>query len=94
MRIPTKKQIKAEAVKLSKLKPDVRSVSGFGNNNHAAIDAQIRVLKENMGEDEIYDVWGGEVNSVRNNALEARFWMDGESEDGSPSYGWKAIARK
>ena len=94
MKVPTAKQIKKEADKLAKMKPQVRRTTAFGDDNHEAIDAQIRVLDEDMNEDEIYGEWEGDENRLRDNALEARRWMDGESEDGTPSYGWKDLVTK
>ena len=40
-----KKQIDKEIAALKKMKPNVRRSSAFGDNHHAAIDAQIDVLE-------------------------------------------------
>ena len=100
MKKPTAKKIAAEAEKLKAMKPNVRRNSSFGDDHHAAIDAQIRVLTEDMSEHDIYDMepnneeeeeyddlWKeNEVSS----ALEARRWMDGE-EKNPPSKDWEGL---
>lgn len=101
----TEKQIKKEAEALVKLKPQVPMYTAFGDNNHAKIEAEIRVLSDNMSEDDIYDTWpvdgkddeeslefereNGHENSA---ALYVRQWMDGEEEDG-PAKGWAELAK-
>lgn len=53
--IPTKEQIEEEIKKLTKMKPNVKRTSIFGDNHHDAIDAQIDVLKNRWTEDNVYD---------------------------------------
>lgn len=94
-KLPTPAQITKEIAKLEKMKPTVRSHSGFGDDHHAAIDAQIEVLREALDEDEIYVRWQGEENHARNNALLAMGWRDGDYGDGeAPSEGWKQLVRR
>lgn len=95
--IPTDKEIKKEIAQLKELKPDVRRFNVFNDDNHAKIDAQIRVLEEDLSEDDIYDEWpaeDGQDEVLRNSSLDARKWLDGESEDGAPSEGWAILAKK
>ena len=54
MKAPTKKQVAAEIATLEKLKPRVRPSSMFGDDHHAAIDAQLVVLRERLDSDEIH----------------------------------------
>jgi hypothetical protein len=88
---------------LAKMKPKVLRRSSFGDDHHAAIDAQIEVIKEMHDEDRIFSMF--DPNSVGNGeseiaaenilsaARDARNWMDGESEDGPPSKSWKELLR-
>jgi len=90
MKTPT--QIKQEADALEKMKPDVRSTSAFGDDHHAAIDAQIEVLRNNMSEDEIYDAFGDEdadnfAQNVLDEAVHAREWIFGDRQK-APSEEW------
>jgi hypothetical protein len=111
MNKPTDKQIEAEIKKLTEMKPNVLRKSMFGDDHHAAIDAQIDVLRSHMTEDEVYDNYpsvdevdeaeerGEELydsypDNVRDGALDAARWLAGESEDGTPSSGWKELVRK
>ena len=80
----TQEQIKKEIEALKTIKPNVRSLSFFGDDNLAALDAQIQVLEEYMDEDEIWDEWPEEESElhVRNSALEAWNWVcDNEDPD-------------
>lgn len=102
----TEKQIKKEAEALVKLKPKVPMYTAFGDNNHAKMEAEIRVLSDNMSEDEIYGEWPmdgkddeesaefARENGAQNSAaLYTRRWMDGEEEE-SPSQGWAPLAKR
>lgn len=93
--VPDKKAMDAEVALLKKMKPDVRHYTGFGDDNHAAIEAQILVIERGMDNDEIYDRWPDERDeSERSCALEAREWLDGNATDGPPSEEWKPLWNK
>jgi len=96
MKKPSAKQIKAEIETLKTMKPTVLMESRFGDNHHDAIDAQIDVLMNGMTEDIVYDACenDGLKDNVRDAMLEAAQWVNGESEDGAPSKGWKELVRK
>jgi hypothetical protein len=89
------KEIELEITTLKEMKPKVRRSSAFGDDHHAAIDAQIDVLQNNHSEDWI---WGqadepadsGYVDNVRDSALDAARWRSGD-EDTKPSEGWKEL---
>lgn len=88
-------EIDTEAKKLEEMKPTVRRCSSFGDNHHDAIDAQVRVLRERMSEDDIYSEFGDEgmddfAQNVLDEALEARWWMCGDN-DTAPSEAWKDL---
>lgn len=95
MKPPTQKQITAEIAKLTKMKPKVRRRSGFGDDHHAAIDAQIYVLTERSDLDDIYDAWAEEdhASNVQEAAVEACHWMTGENAQQAPSKGWAELVR-
>ena len=83
---PAQEEIDIEIEKLEELLPDVRQYSIFGDNHHAAVEAQIKVLSEDMTEGEIYDEWedpdNPDVNrNTLDSALQARRWLDGEAEE-------------
>lgn len=90
MRTPEEVQI--EVGKLTEMKPKIRHFSFFGDNNHNAVQAQIDVLKDDMDEDEIYDMEGDWTQHEIDNALEARRWLDEESEE-APSSGWESLVQ-
>lgn len=98
-KVPKPEEIIAEIAMLRKLKPSVRQRSMFGEDNHAAIEAQIYVLENNSDDDDIYnryqptDEETGEADESGNNrheldcALEVRRWMDGHEKE-PPSMDW------
>ncbi len=79
---PTREQVQEEIKKLQEMKPKVQRTTLFGDNNHAAIDADIDVLKHDLSTDDIYDAY--EDMHVADSALYARAWLDGD-EDEPPS---------
>lgn len=87
--IPTAKQIQAEIEALTEIKPKVRRLTFFGDDNHKAIDAQIKVLEKDLDEDAIYDRW--DDGRLLDYAQSARAWLDGESEEDSLVEGWKSL---
>lgn len=92
MKKPTREEALAEADKLEAMIPNMRKYSGFGNNNHENARAEIRVLREDISEDKIYDIFNEETESGDNpeqqSALDARRWLDGETNT-SPSEDFK-----
>lgn len=102
----TPKQIKKELDALSKMKTLIPQYTAFGDNNREKIEAEIRVLADDMSEDEIYGEWPvdgkddeesnellREYGAQNSAALYARRWMDGEEEE-SMSQGWAPLAKK
>ena len=84
---PTDEKIAAEIRKLREMKPRVRKYSVFGDNHHAAIDAQIDVLENRTTCDEIWDDCGDAAENVRDSMIEAANWLEDDSEL-LPSAGW------
>lgn len=100
---PTAAQIAAEVATLKKMKPTVLKYSGFGENHHNAIDAQVDVLELGLDDSDIYDRFDsvadgdldadeGRDENVVSAALDARNWADGETQD-KPSDSWKELVR-
>jgi hypothetical protein len=92
----TQAEILAEADTLETMKPTVRSSSAFGDDHHAAIDAQVQVLRDRMTQDDIYDTWGDEdaddfAQNVLDEALATHEWMHGHGP--APHEGWADLVR-
>lgn len=92
----TREEVEAEIAKLRGMKERVRRFSAFGDDNWAAIDAQVAVLDRNMNEANIYAKWSGDddeddgSNPIIDSALDARAWRDGEYEEPCSS-GWEPL---
>lgn len=87
---PTDQEIQDEITALQTMKPKVRKISGFGDNHHDAIDAQVRVLKERMRESRVWDVYGDRIDNVLDSAKEAQEWLE-DADNAKPSDGWKEL---
>lgn len=88
-----KKEIEAEVKKLEEMKPRVPPRTFFHDDNHAAIDAQIEVLKGEVDVDEIENMAesGEWTDHERSNAMQALDWMEENNDDPSPSEGWSEL---
>jgi hypothetical protein len=91
MNLPTKTEIAAELLKLKEQRNTVRKFSAFGDNNQAKIDAQINVIENGWDEDDIDQMISNEAHE---DAMEARYWLDGQSLDGKPSESWESLCTK
>ena len=72
---PTPEEVQAEIKKLKEMKPKVRHHTGFGDDNWAAIEVQIRVLEQLLDADDIYDRWDMDDHLLES-AMYARDWLD------------------
>lgn len=97
---PTGAEIEAEIKLLKELRPKVNQFNGFEDDNHAAIDAQIKVLEERMDEDDAEEEYGdgNAADNVRSAAMDACMWMigeyEGDEEEGpNPSDAWKPLSK-
>lgn len=86
----TKEQIEQEVKKLEEIKPKVRQFSVFGDDNHAAIEVQIAVLKGELNENGIFNKYE-DNDHLRDNGLEALAWMQEESEVESLAEEWATL---
>jgi hypothetical protein len=87
---PTVKAIKDEIAWLKENKLNVRHYTYFGDNNHAAIDAQIRVLSGEVDEDDFDETFEGDPDYTRDSAQQALDWILGDLGE-SPSDNWKEL---
>jgi len=92
---PTANQISSEMKALREMKPRVRKETAFGEDNHAAIEAQIQVLGgaldlDDMDEKLDDDEW---TQYAFDSAREALEWMEGDEEI-SPSENWAPLAKE
>lgn len=95
-------EIQSEISQLRAVKPMVPKMTFFNENNHAAIEAAIETLEENLFSSQIHerfeptgdDIIDSEENRqdhVLENALNAKSWAEGHEED-PPSKDWKEVA--
>lgn len=102
MRTPqTQKAIAKEIAKLEHQRPFIRP-SAFGEDNQAALDAQIRTLRAPFDETEVYEKFDrpaegdeltGSEQNILDSALEALWWRLGH-EPTSPSQSWEPLVKR
>lgn len=88
-------QIKAEIARLKEIQPRVRRFSNFGDDHHAAIDAQLRALEEGWDENDCWDAWPEEEfqeSNERTAAMDAVWWMREQNNAEAPSKSWRELA--
>lgn len=86
----TAKEIKTQIAALKKVRPKVRPHSIFGTDNLAQLDAQVYVLENLSDNNDIYDEYdhSGIDEEILSAALEARQWLNGESESDDLATGY------
>jgi hypothetical protein len=92
MTAPTYEEIQEEIKRLKTMKPNVLSMSVFGDDHHAAINAQIQVLEDGLDEDAAYEENMDNEDNIREAAEAAARWSEGD-EDNAPSEDWKSLVR-
>lgn len=92
MKAPTYEEIQEEIKRLKTMKPTVLHASAFGDDHHRAIDAQIRVLEDDLDEDAVFDEFMDSADNIQSSASEAAQWAAGELEN-PPSEDWKSLVR-
>ena len=75
--------------RLKAVKKRLGRYSGFGDDNHAAIDAQVEFFEKNLDRDAVYDQ--GWSQHQESSVQDACNWVEGE-EEVSPAEGWEEIA--
>lgn len=99
----TKEQIDAEIVALKELRDKIPKTSFFGDDNVAAIDAQIKVLERKMTDNEVYKEFGDDgfdddhsddfSQHALDAALTAADWLVGEEDIGSLAEDWASLVK-
>lgn len=88
---PTQEQLAAEIVELEQIRDKglVSEFSLFGDDNYAAIDAQIMVLRDghDAAKAASFCVSSG-LEYVQGCAQDAQDWRDGVTDEEPPSAGW------
>ncbi len=88
----SKEEIQKEIETLREMKPKVRQFSAFSDDHHAAIDAQIEVLEEDLDDDDVYERFEEDAQNILDEAIHALEWMNGENDE-APSVGWADLAK-
>jgi hypothetical protein len=89
---PTDEQINAEIAALSDLQGRVRRYTAFGDDNRAAIIAQIGVLRNRRTVDDVYrDFHLSDYE--QSSALSAADWLSGDlaADELSPADSWRGL---
>ena len=95
----TQEEIDQQIKSLEELKSKVVPRTAFGDDNVAAVEAQIKALREDFDEDDCYEEWPDveddedgsltEVNRrLRDQAREAVAWRNGESDQADLCDDW------
>lgn len=76
----TQKEIKKEVEALKAIRPKVKPYSMFGDDNLAALDAQVDVLENDLDNADIYERYDycNSSEHVLEAALDARNWVNNE----------------
>lgn len=94
---PTPEQVAAEIEQLKALLPRVRPTSMFGDDNSAAIRAQIDVLAAAMSLHGVTSRFGGDDDDQYQlcSALSAHDWLHGilAADELSPAKSWEGLVQ-
>ena len=83
----SKQEITDEVRKLQGLRSRVPQHGMLGNDNREAIDAQLRVLKENLSKEQVIEEFEGPDDYILSNALDAAEFLEGDGA--ACSEGWE-----
>lgn len=86
---PDQEAVNNEIEKLREQVKTVRKTSAFGDDNRAAIHAQIRALENGFDEEDIENFID---EAQRPDARDAYYWVIGD-EDMSPSASWAPLCK-
>lgn len=89
----SQKEIDAQIKSLKAVRPKVRPVSGFGDDNLAKLDAQVKVLEDDLDSDDVWDEWPEDEGDmeIRMSADDAIAWREGDGESDDLSKDWPLI---
>lgn len=93
MESKTQKEVDEQVKRLQAIRPKIKPYSYFGDSNLDKLDAQIKVLEEDMNSDKVWDEWPREEADmeIRMSADEAVNWRDGVSEEDDLAKDWPLI---
>ena len=93
MKSKTQKEVDMQVAALKAIRPKVKPYSHFGDSNLDKLDAQVKVLEEDMNSDEVWDEWPRDEADmeIRMSADDAVSWRDGESEEDDLAKDWPLI---
>jgi len=81
VKIKTQKEINTQIAALKEVRPKIKPYSFFGDDNLAKLDAQVRVLEEDLDEDDIWEEWPeDEEFDIRTAADNTVAWRNGDSD--------------
>jgi hypothetical protein len=90
----TKQQIEEEVERLKSMKTRVIHYTITGEDNHAAMEAQIEVLQKRMTQEDVDlafgDPFDDEESNIYANAQQAYNWMV-EDDESLPSFKWAEL---
>jgi hypothetical protein len=93
---PTDEKIDSEITKLKDLATKVVAVGLFGNNNRAAIEAQVHILEKRLSHSKMWDFYGEDSpdysETVFEAAMDAISFLRGEFSEETLSEGWEPLA--
>lgn len=89
----TDTEVLAEIEKLQRIKPHIRQYSFFGDDNKAAIQAEIDVLTERMNLEDVHHRFDPCDQYVLESAMSAHDWMTGQLDPDllDPSDNWTSL---
>lgn len=86
----SKQEIAEELRILRVLINRVPRTTAFGDDNQAAIRAQIQLIEHRMDFDAVNDAFDDEPDYTLSNAYDALQWLEGDDDD-PPSEAWKKL---
>lgn len=89
----TQAEIDEQVKRLKEIRPNVRPTSAFGDSNLDKLDAQVKVLEEDMDSDDVWNEWPEDEGDmeIRMSADEAINWRDGKGELEDLTEDWPMI---
>lgn len=89
----TQVEIDVQIEALKAIRPKVKPYSYFGDDNLAKLDAQVKILEEDLDSDDVWDEWPDEEGDIeiRMSADGAISWRDGESDIEDLATDWPLI---
>jgi hypothetical protein len=87
----TERRVRQEIKELTRLRALIPLVTLFGDDNVAAIDAEIEVLKDLLREEYFQCEWR-ESEHINSAALRTSWWLFEENDqEESPAAGWRDL---